>query len=82
MEDIGGSLADANSLSINKRKGERIKVKGGVEGGKLKITVRYIHFLRGVYLHVKVISGTDLIAMDSNGLSDPYVKVRGSPLTH
>ena len=82
MEDMGGSLADANGLSVNKRKGERTKVKGGVEGGQLKIVVRYIHFLKGVYLYVKVISGSDLIAMDSNGLSDPYVKVRGSPFTN
>ena len=72
-------IGDANALKKNNRKkqSERVrrKVKGGVHGGKLRVVIRHVHFLRGVYLHVRVVSASGLLSMDSNGLSDPYVKV-------
>ena len=57
------------------REGPRRKVRGGVHGGTLRVVIRHVHFLRGVFLHVRVVGASDLLAMDSNGLSDPYVKV-------
>ena len=71
------AIGDASSLSVNVRKKQeaRRKVRGGVHGGTLRVVIRHVHFLRGVFLHVRVVGGSDLLAMDSNGLSDPYVKV-------
>ena len=71
------AIGDASSLSVNVRKKQeaRRKVRGGVHGGTLRVVIRHVHFLRGVFLHVRVVGASDLLAMDSNGLSDPYVKV-------
>ena len=71
------AIGDASSLGVNARKKQeaRRRVRGGVHGGTLRVVIRHVHFLRGVFLHVHVVSGSDLLAMDSNGLSDPYVKV-------
>ena len=71
------AIGDASSLGVNARKKQeaRRRVRGGVHGGTLRVVIRHVHFLRGVFLHVHVVSGSELLAMDSNGLSDPYVKV-------
>jgi len=73
-------IGDCNANGKNTRKtpsrvSSRRKVDGGVHGGSLNVVIRHVHFLRGVYLHVRVVSATDVLSMDSNGLSDPYVKV-------
>jgi hypothetical protein len=71
------AIGDPSGLDVNVRKKQeaRKKVRGGVHGGTLRVVIRHVHFLRGVFLHVRVVGASDLLAMDSNGLSDPYVKV-------
>jgi hypothetical protein len=71
------AIGDTENLGKNARKKQepRRKVRGGVHGGSLRVTIRHVHFLRGVYVHVRVLGASDLLAMDSNGLSDPYVKI-------
>ena len=65
-------IGDCNANGKNTRKtpsrvSSRRKVDGGVHGGSLNVVIRHVHFLRGVYLHVRVVSATDLLSMDSNG---------------
>jgi len=72
---IGDAVSHGGANARKKREGPRRKVRGGVHGGTLRVVIRHVHFLRGVFLHVHVVGASDLLAMDSNGLSDPYVKV-------
>ena len=67
------SSSSSESMSINAL--QQSKSSQGL--GSIQFTVEYVETLLRLRIHL--ISGTSLAARDSNGLSDPYVKIHLLP---
>ena len=39
----------------------RPRVEGGVHGGTIRVVLRHVHFLRGVFLHIRIVSAENLL---------------------